>query len=175
MYNLCCGGFLYHRFADDIIEREQNLIASLNLSIPPLPPVRTLCQLDAHLGVGFISYSQSWFDAGLEHVAQLKALTHLNLRDCRLLTNDGLRRLAPVVGLKSLALSNASGVTDKGLQCLADLKGISQLRHNSSQMYVSLPCSQTLPYRKEQWWLAWSIHLSSVLNGRSGHSCCHTN
>ena len=61
--------------------------------------------------------------AGLEHVAQMSQLTHLNLRDCRLLTNDGLRRLAPLKGLKSLALSNASGVTDKGLQCLAELTG----------------------------------------------------
>ena len=56
-------------------------------------------------------------------MAGLQALTHLNLRDCRLLTNDGLRRLAPLVGLKSLALSNASGITDKGLQCLAQLTG----------------------------------------------------
>jgi len=56
-------------------------------------------------------------------VAQMSQLTHLNLRDCRLLTNDGLRRLAPLKGLKSLALSNASGVTDKGLQCLAELTG----------------------------------------------------
>jgi hypothetical protein len=53
----------------------------------------------------------------------MRRLTHLNLRDCRLLTNDGLRRLAPLKGLKSLALSNASGVTDKGLQCLAELTG----------------------------------------------------
>ena len=53
----------------------------------------------------------------------MRRLTHLNLRDCRLLTNDGLRRLAPLKGLKSLALSNASGVTDRGLQCLAELTG----------------------------------------------------
>ena len=69
-----------------------------------------------------------WSCAGLEHVAQMSQLTHLNLRDCRLLTNDGLRRLAPLKGLKSLALSNASGVTDKGLQCLAELTGARRWR-----------------------------------------------
>ena len=67
--------------------------------------------------------SMLWCVAGLEHVGQITALTHLNLRDCRLLTNDGLRHLAPVVGLRSLVLSNASGITDTGLFCLAALEG----------------------------------------------------
>ena len=86
--------------------------------------------------------------AGLEHVAQMKKLTHLNLRDCRLLTNDGLRRLAPATGLKSLALSNASGVTDKGLQCLAQLTGTARCRLRvlpSRARNIALECASAKP------------------------------
>lgn len=63
------------------------------------------------------------FCTGLEHVAELTALTALNLRECRLVTNDGLRRLEPLVQLKSFSMSNCTSVTDKGLQSLAKLTG----------------------------------------------------
>ena len=56
-------------------------------------------------------------------MAQLTSLTHLNLRDCRQLTNDGLRRLGPLTGLKSLAVSNSSFISDTGLKYLTNLTG----------------------------------------------------
>lgn len=55
----------------------------------------------------------------------LTALTSLNLRECRLITNDGLRRLQPLVALKAFSLSNCTSVSDRGLQCLAQLTGAS--------------------------------------------------
>lgn len=61
--------------------------------------------------------------AGLEHVAELTALTSVNLRECRLITNDGLRRLEPLVQLKTFSMSNCTSVTDRGLQSLAKLTG----------------------------------------------------
>lgn len=61
--------------------------------------------------------------AGLDHVVALTALTALNLRECRLITNDGLRRLEPLVQLKTFSMSNCTSVTDKGLQSLAKLTG----------------------------------------------------
>lgn len=56
-------------------------------------------------------------------MAKLTALTQLNLRECRLITNDGLRRLEPLVQLKTFSMSNCTSVTDKGLQSLAKLTG----------------------------------------------------
>ena len=61
--------------------------------------------------------------AGLEHVALLTALTGLTLRECRLVTNDGLRRLEPLAALKALSLSGCTSVSDRGLQSLAQLTG----------------------------------------------------
>ncbi len=63
------------------------------------------------------------FKTGLEHVAALAALTHLNLRECRLITNDGLRRLEPLTQLKTFSMSNCTSVSDRGLQSLAKLTG----------------------------------------------------
>ncbi len=61
--------------------------------------------------------------AGLEHVAMVTALTALTLRECRLVTNDGLRRLEPLTALKALSLSGCTSVSDRGLQSLAQLTG----------------------------------------------------
>lgn len=72
----------------------------------------------------------------------LTALTSLNLRECRLITNDGLRRLEPLVQLKAFSMSNCTSVTDKGLQSLAKLTG-----GRGSCLHLAMSCRLAVQYR----------------------------
>lgn len=56
---------------------------------------------------------------GMQALARLPALRHLELAECDSVTDDGLHALAELPGLDSLALKSLHQVTDEGMQTLA--------------------------------------------------------
>lgn len=53
-------------------------------------------------------------------LARLTALTSLNLADCDLLTDQGVKALRPLTNLTNLDLANCPRVTADGARSLAD-------------------------------------------------------
>jgi len=60
-------------------------------------------------------------DAGLEHLAGMRHLEHIDLSDSRGVTDRGVAALAECKTLRSINVRGARGVTDETLQKLSDL------------------------------------------------------
>jgi len=63
----------------------------------------------------------------LQAVAELKALVHLNLDRCSLVTDEGVWAVAELKALTYLSLFGCSLVTDQGVQAVAGLTNLTRL------------------------------------------------
>ncbi|VTR96685.1 regulatory subunit : Putative regulatory subunit (Fragment) OS=Gemmata sp. Wa1-1 PE=4 SV=1: Sigma70_r2: Sigma70_r4_2: LRR_6: LRR_6: LRR_6: LRR_6: LRR_6: LRR_6 [Gemmata massiliana] len=87
--------------------------------------LKNLPPIDVPFALGLRGTRVAITDAGLEHLAGLKNLTHLSLLGTRV-RGTGLKHLTGLKNLTAIELTQAP-VTDAGLKHLADLKGLTRI------------------------------------------------
>ncbi len=94
---------------------DDEVLAELELSLRDLPKLGTL---------GIVSSRVT--DAGIEHLAELMALTHLRLNAH--VTGKGLESLEGMMSLRELEFICSGELTDEGLACLKQFSNLRLLR-----------------------------------------------